>query len=43
MALANDDPVQTWVSLPRRIYLDTADLQALFAFGGLIWEGEPLS
>ena len=23
MALANDDPVQTWVSLPRRIYLDT--------------------
>jgi hypothetical protein len=38
---ATDDLIQAWVSLPRRIYLDTSTLQKLFDFGGLIWEGEP--
>jgi hypothetical protein len=40
-APADDDPVQTWRSLPNRVYLDTSILQKLFDFGGLIWEGEP--
>jgi hypothetical protein len=40
-ASAPDDPVQAWVSLPRRIYLDTSTLQKLYDFGGEIFEGEP--
>lgn len=36
-----DEVVRAWVSLPRRIYLDTSSLQKLYDFGGLIWEGEP--
>jgi hypothetical protein len=36
-----DDPVQTWLSLPRRIYLDTSTLQNLYDFDGEIFEGEP--
>lgn len=36
-----DDPVQAWLSLPRRIYLDTSTLQKLHDFGGEIFEGEP--
>jgi hypothetical protein len=36
-----DDPVQAWLSLPRRIYLDTSTLQNLYDFGGEIFEGEP--
>ena len=30
-----------WLSLPRRIYLDTSTLQNLYDFGGEIFEGEP--
>ena len=41
MTARADDPLQAWVSLPRRIYLDTSTLQKLFDFGGLIWEEEP--
>jgi hypothetical protein len=33
--------VQAWVSLPRRIYLDTCTLQAIHDYGGVIWDGEP--
>jgi hypothetical protein len=36
-----DDPVRAWLSLPRRIYLDTSTLQTLYDFGGQIFEGEP--
>lgn len=36
-----DDPVEVWLSLPRRIYLDTSTLQKLYDFGGEIFEGEP--
>jgi hypothetical protein len=35
------DPVGAWLSLPRRIYLDTSTLQKLYDFGGEIFEGEP--
>ena len=35
-----DDPVRAWLSLPRRIYLDTSTLQNLYDFGGEIFEGE---
>ena len=33
--------VGAWLSLPRRIYLDTSTLQNLYDFGGEIVEGEP--
>jgi hypothetical protein len=39
--VASDDPVTAWLSLPRRIYLDTSTLQKLFDYGGVIFEGEP--
>jgi hypothetical protein len=35
------DPVRAWLSLPRRIYLDTSTLQELYDFGSEIFEGEP--
>jgi hypothetical protein len=40
-AVAPDDPVSAWLSLPRRIYLDTSTLQKLFDYGGVVFEGEP--
>ena len=40
-AVVPDDPVSAWLSLPRRIYLDTSTLQKLFDYGGVIFEGEP--
>src|SRR5689334_4261669 len=36
-----DDPVKAWLSLPRRIYLDTSTLQKLYDFGGEVFENEP--
>jgi hypothetical protein len=36
----DDDPNQAWVSLPRRIYLDTSVLQTVYDYGEVIWEGE---
>lgn len=36
-----DDPVRAWLSLPRRIYLDTSTLQKLYDFGAEIFEGKP--
>jgi hypothetical protein len=36
-----DDVVGAWLSLPRRLYLDTSTLQKLYDFGGEIFEGEP--
>jgi hypothetical protein len=35
-----DDPVGAWLSLPRRIYLDTSTLQNLYDFGAEIFEGD---
>ena len=40
-AVVPDDPVSAWLSLPRRIYLDTSTLQKVFDYGGVIFEGEP--
>ena len=41
-AAKRDDPVvEAWLSLPRRIYLDTSTLQNLYDFGGEIFEEEP--
>jgi hypothetical protein len=40
-AAERDDPARAWLSLPRRIYLDTSTLQKLYDFGGEIFEGEP--
>jgi hypothetical protein len=40
----DDDPAFTaWITLPRRIYLDTVTLQNLHDFGGEIFEGEPFA
>jgi hypothetical protein len=33
--------VRAWLSLPRRIYLDTSTLQKLYDFGAEIFEGKP--
>jgi hypothetical protein len=38
---ARNDRVGAWLSLPRRIYLDTSTLQKLYDFGDAIFEGEP--
>jgi hypothetical protein len=38
--VSQDDVVDAWQVLPRRIYLDTSTLQALYDYGGAIWEGE---
>ena len=35
-----DDPVEAWLSLPRRVYLDTSTLQKLYDFGAEIFEGD---
>lgn len=35
------DIVSAWLSLPRRIYLDTSTLQNLYDFGEEIFDGEP--
>jgi hypothetical protein len=35
-----DDVVNAWISLPRRIYLDTSTLQTVYDYGEVIWEGE---
>ena len=39
--MSDDEVTRVWVSLPRRIYLDTSTLQKLYDFGGEIFEGEP--
>jgi hypothetical protein len=36
-----EDVVSAWISLPRRIYLDTSTLQTVYDYGEVIWEGEP--
>jgi hypothetical protein len=36
-----DDSVAGWLSLPRRIYLDTSTLQMVHDYGEVIWENEP--
>jgi hypothetical protein len=41
--VADDVVVRAWVSLPRRIYLDTSTLQKLYDFGREIFENEPSS
>jgi hypothetical protein len=37
-----DDPVEAWVWLPRRIYLDTSVLQTVYDYGEVIWDGARL-
>jgi hypothetical protein len=32
--VSDDDLVNVWSSLPRRIYLDTSTLQTIYDFGG---------
>jgi hypothetical protein len=36
-----DDQAQAWLSLPRRIYLDTSVLQTVYDYSEVIWDGEP--
>jgi hypothetical protein len=36
---ADDELIQAWTSLPRRIYLDTSTLQTVFENGEAIWDG----
>jgi len=33
--------VEAWLTLPRRIYLDTGTLQTLYDYGETLWENEP--
>ena len=33
--------MSAWLSLPRRIYLDTCTLQAVHDYGDVIWDAEP--
>jgi hypothetical protein len=40
---AGREVVIAWLSLPRRIYLDTSTLQNLHDFGGEIFENEPFA
>ena len=35
-----DDPLDSWETLPRRVYLDTNTLQTIFDYAGQIWENE---
>jgi hypothetical protein len=39
--VTNCSPMQTWVSLPRRMYIDTSTLQTLYDFGGEIFGDDP--
>lgn len=39
--MKDEEVTQAWLSLPRRIYLDTSILQKLYDFGGVIFDGEP--
>jgi hypothetical protein len=36
-----DEVVRAWISLPRRIYLDTTTLQTVYDYSEVIWEGAP--
>jgi hypothetical protein len=40
-AVADDEVLDAWTSLPRRIYVDTSTVQKLHDFGGEVFEGEP--
>ena len=39
-SVTSEEVVSAWLSLPRRIYLDTCTLQAVHDYGDVIWEGE---
>ena len=39
--MADDEVLDAWTSLPRRIYVDTSTVQKLHDFGGEVFEGEP--
>jgi hypothetical protein len=39
--VAQDAVVEAWLTLPRRIYLDTGTLQTLYDYGETLWENEP--
>jgi hypothetical protein len=38
--VAADDTMPAWLTLPRRVYLDTSTLQKLYDFGGVVFEDE---
>jgi hypothetical protein len=39
--VARDAVVEAWLTLPRRIYLDTGTLQTLYDYGETLWDNEP--
>ena len=39
--MTEHDPLEAWISLPRRLYLDTSTLQTVFGYGEVIWDGVP--
>jgi hypothetical protein len=39
--VADEDPVRAFTALPKRIYLDSCTLQAMYDFGGVVFESEP--
>jgi hypothetical protein len=39
--VARDGGVEAWLTLPRRIYLDTLTLQTMYDYGETLWEDEP--
>jgi len=41
--VSDDAGTRAWLSLPRRIYLDTSTLQSIHDFGGVIFEEESFS
>jgi hypothetical protein len=39
--MAGEEPTQAWLSLPRRVYLDTSTLQTLYDFSEVVFEAVP--
>jgi len=39
--VARDPGVEAWLTLRRRIYLDTGTLQTMYDYGETLWENEP--
>jgi hypothetical protein len=39
----DDELIQAWTALTRRIYLDTSTVQIVYAYGEAIWDGGTLA
>ena len=39
--MAGEETTQAWLSLPRRVYLDTSTLQTLYDFSEVVFEAVP--